>query len=146
MKEHLLRILQATPITWGILTIEIVITAAVYAILSNNGVPQNSVIFVSLIVAMVLVLLGLPLIIRSFPRLSVESHVRYPTMWNNYVTRRTTIEVQERVINALEREIIALRHRLDDMREDNIRLQLGRGLGREDELVQTSDQKQEDSL
>ena len=37
---------------------------------------------------------------------------------------RTANEVQERVINALESEIITLRQRLDDMKEDNIRLQL----------------------
>ena len=37
---------------------------------------------------------------------------------------RTANEVQERVINALESEIANLRQRLDDMKEENVRLRL----------------------
>lgn len=37
---------------------------------------------------------------------------------------RTANEVQERVINALESEITTLRLRLDDMKEENVRLRL----------------------
>jgi hypothetical protein len=37
---------------------------------------------------------------------------------------RTANEVQERVINALESEINNLRQRLDDMKDENIRLRL----------------------
>src|SRR5260370_22717311 len=37
---------------------------------------------------------------------------------------RTANEVQERVINALESEITNLRQRLDDMKDENVRLRL----------------------
>src|SRR5260370_23023551 len=37
---------------------------------------------------------------------------------------RTANEVQERVINALETEITSLRQRLDDMKDENVRLRL----------------------
>src|SRR6266852_1584770 len=44
------------------------------------------------------------------------------TIKNNMT--RTANEVQERVINALESEITSLRLRLDDMKDENVRLRL----------------------